>query len=116
MVRQVRIITQAHIPPDDDMQDGIKGGYTWPPYTFQLELFDGKMSIQCYKNGEWSHEWAKPDEDGAAVEMKFTQLIEAYVQETVDKADPEPTTLKEKVKRFFRFYLTREKIRDILRM
>lgn len=116
MVRQVKIITQSHIPPSDDMEDGTKGGYTYPPYTFQLEQYNGRMSIECYKNGKWSHTVAKPDEDGIAVEMKFTQIIEAYVQMAIDSADPEPATLKEKVKQFFKYYLTRDKIRDTLGM
>ena len=116
MVRQVRIITQSHIPHEDELTDGVKGGYTYPPYTFQLEVYGGKTSIECYKDGEWTHTVAKPDEDGAAVEMKFTQIIEAYVDEVIANADPEPTTRKEKIKRNIKYYLTRQKIRDILRM
>lgn len=116
MPKQVRIITQSHIPPDDEIPDGTIGGYTYPPYTFEMQRFMSKTSIECYKYGEWSHTVAKPDEDGAAVEMKFTQLIEAYVQMTIDNADPEPTTKKEKIRHFFKFYLTREKIRAILGM
>lgn len=116
MVKEIRLITQSHIPNNGDDLDGIKAGYTYPPYAFKLEQYNGKLSIECYKNGEWTHTVKSADEDRLEVELQFTKLIEAYVEEVLANAPPEPTTFKGKIKRFFQYYLTRKNIRDILGM
>ena len=89
MAREVRPLIKSHIPPEEEMQDGVIAGYSWPPYTFMLERNFGKSSIECYDDGKWTHTVVKPTPDGLYVEQRFTKIVEAYVQETIDNAETE---------------------------
>lgn len=116
MVKEIRVITQSHIPPDE-LQSGRLNGYSYPPYTFFLERryyekAGYRLSVECYKDGVNTHTVIHPHDSDVEVEVKFTQLIESYVEEVVANAEIQTKSIKEKLKKL----LTREKIRDILGM
>jgi len=99
MAKEIRIITKSHILPENE--DGQIAGYTYPPYTFVLEHYFGKWSIECYNNGQWTHSVIEPTQDQYDIENKFTKLIEAYVEKSIADAPTPPKDFKERLQRLF---------------
>lgn len=88
VTHEVNTILNSHVSPETPHQ-GIISGHTHPPFTFTLEHYNDKMSIECYKDGEWTHTIKSPDVDVIGVEKRFTDIIEAYVSKTLDEAEPD---------------------------